>query len=60
MPAIRIVLAEDNLKVLAELRRELEKNFEIVGTATNGNDAVEAVLRLNPDVYCFGHKHAPA
>jgi CheY-like chemotaxis protein len=36
--------------LLAELCRELEEQFEIVGTATNGQDAVDAILRLNPDI----------
>ena len=35
---------------LAELCRELKEEFEIVGTASNGQDAVDGVLRLDPDV----------
>jgi DNA-binding NarL/FixJ family response regulator len=46
----RIVLADDNGTLLAELCRELEEEFDVVGTANNGQDAVDAVLRLNPDV----------
>jgi DNA-binding NarL/FixJ family response regulator len=50
MARTRILLADDNGAVLAELCRELEKEFEIVGTVTNGQDAVDSVLRLDPDV----------
>jgi DNA-binding NarL/FixJ family response regulator len=48
--AIRILLADDSEAVLAEVRAELDKEFEIVGAVANGRDAVEGVLRLDPDV----------
>jgi two-component system nitrate/nitrite response regulator NarL len=47
---LRILLADDNDAVLAEVREELEAEFEIIGTATNGQDAVEAVRLFSPDV----------
>jgi DNA-binding NarL/FixJ family response regulator len=47
---IRVLLADDNGAMLAELRNELGEEFEISGTAENGEDAIRAVLRLNPDV----------
>jgi len=47
---IRILLADDNDEILAEVRELLEKEFEIIGTVTNGQDAVEAVRLFNPDV----------
>ena len=50
MARTRILLAEDNEALLAELCRELKEEFEIVGTASNGQDAVDGVLRLDPDV----------
>ena len=50
MARTRILLAEDNDALLAELCRELKDEFEIVGTASNGQDAVDGVLRLDPDV----------
>jgi len=50
MARTRILLAEDNEALLAELCRELKDEFEIVGTASNGQDAVDGVLRLDPDV----------
>jgi DNA-binding NarL/FixJ family response regulator len=51
MPAIRILLADDNDEILAEVREELKKeDFEIIGTVTNGQDAVEAVRLFDPDV----------
>ena len=50
MSPIRILLADDNDEILAEVRELLEKDFEIIGTVTNGQDAVEAVRLFNPDV----------
>jgi DNA-binding NarL/FixJ family response regulator len=50
VPPIRILLADDNDEILAEVRELLEKDFEIIGTVTNGQDAVEAVRLFNPDV----------
>jgi CheY-like chemotaxis protein len=50
MPPTRIFLADDNGALFAELCHELEEEFEILGTATNGQDAVDAVLRMDPDV----------
>ncbi len=47
---IRVVLADDHAGVLAELRLELGKVFEIVGAVEDGKQAVEAVLQLDPDV----------
>ena len=50
MPPLRILLADDNDEVLAEVREELGAEFEIIGTVTNGQDAVEAVRLFNPEV----------
>ena len=50
MSRTRILLADDNEELLAELCHELGEEFEIVGTVTNGQDAVNAALRLDPDV----------
>jgi DNA-binding NarL/FixJ family response regulator len=47
---IRVLLADDSEDVLADLREELSKEFDIVGTAGNGEEAVRAVLQLDPDV----------
>jgi DNA-binding NarL/FixJ family response regulator len=47
---ISVVLADDNTTMLETLRDELGADFEILGSATNGVDAVEQVLRLDPDV----------
>jgi DNA-binding NarL/FixJ family response regulator len=50
MAPIRILLADDNDAVLAEIRELLGEEFEIIGTVSNGQDAVEAVRRFDPDV----------
>jgi two-component system, NarL family, nitrate/nitrite response regulator NarL len=47
---LRILLADDNDGILGEIREELGEEFEIIGTASNGQDAVDAVLRFEPDI----------
>jgi DNA-binding NarL/FixJ family response regulator len=50
MTNIRVVLADDHQAVLARVRRTLAEEFEVVATAEDGNQAVAAVLALDPDV----------
>ena len=45
----RIVLADDHGLVLAGLSKLLEKEFEIVGVATNGRELVELAEQCQPD-----------
>ncbi len=47
---VRVLLADDHVAILARVQRQLGEEFEIVGTVKNGQEAVEAVLRLDPDV----------
>jgi DNA-binding NarL/FixJ family response regulator len=47
---IRLVLADDNHTVLTGLHQELGKEFDIVETVNDGQKAIEAVRRLDPDV----------
>jgi DNA-binding NarL/FixJ family response regulator len=47
---IRVLLVDDNGQMLTDLRDELSDEFEIAGTAENGEEAVREVLRLDPDV----------
>jgi two-component system NarL family response regulator len=47
---IRVLLVDDNGEMLTDLRDELSDEFEIAGTAENGEEAVREVLRLDPDV----------
>jgi DNA-binding NarL/FixJ family response regulator len=47
---IRVLLVDDNGQMLADLRDELSDEFDIAGTAENGEEAVREVLRLDPDV----------
>jgi DNA-binding NarL/FixJ family response regulator len=51
MSKVRVLLADDHQAILARVRRELDEEFfEIVGTARNGQEAVDAVSRFDPDV----------
>jgi DNA-binding NarL/FixJ family response regulator len=47
---IRVVLADDHPEMVAKVRRTIGEEFEIVGTVADGNQAVNAVLTLDPDV----------
>jgi AmiR/NasT family two-component response regulator len=47
----RILLAEDEWLVSVLLRQELERQgFQVIGTAGNGQEAVDLACRLQPDV----------
>ena len=50
MTRVRILLADDHTLFLDGLRRLLEKDFEIVGTVTNGRDLLTEAGRLLPEV----------
>jgi DNA-binding NarL/FixJ family response regulator len=48
--SIRVLIADDHMPLLAELRAQLGKLFEIIGAVENGKQAVDTTLRLDPDV----------
>ena len=50
MNRVRILLADDHTLFLDGLRRLLEKDFDIVGTVTNGRDLLTEAARLLPEV----------
>jgi DNA-binding NarL/FixJ family response regulator len=50
VPKIRVLLADDHVALLTEVRKLLESEFDVVGTVNNGRDAVAEVQRLDPDV----------
>lgn len=45
-----MLLAEDHEAILVQVRTVLDEEFDIVGTANNGRDALGEVRRLDPDV----------
>jgi|SRR6202046_2233444 DNA-binding NarL/FixJ family response regulator len=47
---VRVLLADDHQEVIARICSTLAEEFEIVGTVENGNQAVSAVLTLDPDI----------
>ena len=49
---LRVLLVDDHTLVLDGLasRLELEENIEIIGTASNGLEALEKAAELNPDL----------
>ncbi|HWJ48599.1 MAG TPA: response regulator transcription factor [Candidatus Udaeobacter sp.] len=49
MALVRVLLADDHAGVLAYLDAQLRRVFEIVGAVTDGKQAVDATLRLDPD-----------
>ena len=50
MAKIRVVLADDHAAVMAKVRLVLGEEFEVVDAVTDGNQAIGAVIRLDPDV----------
>jgi len=47
---IRILLADDNRAMLADLCDELGKEFQIVDTVDHGAEVIDAVTRLDLDI----------
>jgi DNA-binding NarL/FixJ family response regulator len=47
---IRVVLADDNEALLKEISAMLAQEFDIVGTAKDGEGTIGAVQRADPDV----------
>ena len=50
MGKIRVLLADDHMAMLDGVRAVLGEEFDIVGTANNGRDALLEARRLDPDV----------
>jgi DNA-binding NarL/FixJ family response regulator len=49
--SMRVILVDDSPEFIATARRLLEREgVEVLGTATNGAEAVEKVRELKPDV----------
>lgn len=46
----RILLADDHLAMLQEVRTLLQQDFEVVGAVENGAALVEAAQQLQPDL----------
>ena len=47
----RVFLVEDELLVLEDLKERLiQQNYEVVGTACSGNEAIDKILSSNPEV----------
>jgi DNA-binding NarL/FixJ family response regulator len=46
----RILLADDSEQILRAVSRLLDPQFEVIGSVLNGEQAIEATLRLKPDV----------
>lgn len=46
----RVLLADDHTLVLEGLSKLLQKEFDLVGTATSGAEAIEMAANLQPDV----------
>jgi DNA-binding NarL/FixJ family response regulator len=47
---IRVLLADDHEAMLGRVTRLLATEFNVVGTATDGQQALDAAMELEPDV----------
>lgn len=48
---IKVIIAEDDFLVIEEIKRMLNKDdYQIVGEANNGSEAVKMVCKLKPDL----------
>jgi DNA-binding NarL/FixJ family response regulator len=45
-----VLLADDHEAILTRVRALLDRDFDVVGAVSNGQDAVMEVQRLDPDV----------
>lgn len=50
MPRVRVLLADDHPPLLAAIRRLLAAEFDIVGEASDGAEAIRLARVLQPDV----------
>jgi DNA-binding NarL/FixJ family response regulator len=50
MKQLRLLLADDHLVLLDAFKQLLKDHYDIVGTASNGQELVSASLRFKPDV----------
>ncbi len=50
MSRVRILLADDNSKILDQVTRVLEKEYDVVAAVKDGHAVVSECLRLKPDV----------
>lgn len=50
MARVRVLLADDHPPLLAAVRRLLAPEFEVVGEAHNGEEAIQMARDLHPDV----------
>src|SRR5580704_1223327 len=49
MAKVRVVLADDHHAMLSVVRQILGEEFDVVAAVEDGEQAVDAILKLNPD-----------
>jgi DNA-binding NarL/FixJ family response regulator len=49
-PRLRVLLADDNPEMLKAVRSILDPKFEVVGTASDGQELIDAEANLKPEI----------
>ena len=50
MKPLRLILADDHIVLLDAFKLLLKNEYDVVGTAANGQDLVATAIRLKPDI----------
>ena len=51
MDKTKILIVDDEILIALEIKAQLEKlDYDIVGIASNGNEAVQVTIEKNPDL----------
>src|SRR5581483_9454820 len=50
MPKLRVLIGDDHALILSGVKGLLERHYDVVGTAADGRQLVDAAMQLKPDL----------